>query len=134
MYQNYKKPLGRKDVDTKTKKIGAIVVAVIAVVNGLLPFLADMMRRGHRITPSVAKAGVVVLAVIVVGLVVGLAAGKRRKKHAPWSFVKDSDDMMHLDHYRRTERQRTHYSADPCAYSERHSWRRSQTYDDPWDF
>lgn len=46
----------------------------------------------------------------------------------------DSGEMMHRDHYRR-ERRPLRYSADPCAYSENYSWRRSKNpaYDDPWD-
>ena len=125
-----------RNTDLKTKKIGAIVVAVIALANTVLPVLVNYVRRGLGMMPSVFTVIVIVLAlIVVVGLVAGVAAGKVKKKHAPWSAAVDSDgDMMHLDHYRRVKRQRTHYSADPCAYSELYSWRKSQAYDDPWDF
>ncbi len=137
MDQKQRSIYGRGSVDLrKTKQLGAVVVAVIAAAKLVLPILARTVRRGIGMMPSVFTALIVVLALIViVGLAAGFAAGKVKKKHAPWNFAKDSDaDLMHADHYRRTERQRTHYSADPCAYSERHSRRKSQAYDDPWDF
>lgn len=127
---------GGRNVDPKAKKIVVVLVAVVALMNTVLPFLVNSVRRGFGMLPPVFSVGVIVLAVIViVGLVAGFAAGKTRKKHAPWNFAKDSDsELMHMDHYRRTKREQTHYSADPCAYSERYSWRKSQAYDDPWDF
>ena len=137
MDQKQRSIYGRGTVDPKkTKQAGAIIVAAVALIKVVLPILTRTVRRGLGAMPSLFTVWIIVLAVIgVAGLIAGLAAGKIKKKHAPWSFGKDSDDeMMHTDHYRRTERKRSRYSADPCAYSERHSWRKSQTYDDPWDF
>lgn len=123
----------------KAQTVGLAVVFAMILLETVLPALLSRIRYAfHRIPvmepgASVAAAGgglLTVLAVILLGVAAAvgvLLALSRRKRPG-------GDEVMHEDHYRRTEREHAHYSADPCAYSERYSRRRSRRYDDPWDF
>ncbi len=124
-----------RDPKAKATLAAGIILALISVLRTVTGFV----MRGLRNFGSVSAILAVIVVLSVIGIIAGLIAGRLQKKHAPWSFAKSSaksseEDLMHLDHYRRTNRERTHHSADPCAYSERYSWRKSQAYDDPWDF
>lgn len=123
----------------KAQAVGLIVVFAVILLETVLPALFSWVRyRIHRVPvmapgASVTTAGggmLTVLAVIllVLGAAVGVLFAMSRRKR------RGGDEVMHEDHYHRAERAHTHYSADPCAYSERYSRRRSQSYDDPWDF
>lgn len=134
-------PLNRRDRGGERKKaqtVGLAIVLVVILLETVLPALIDRVRYGIRRVPemelgaSVTTTGGGMLAVLVVILLgLGIAVGvlfalSRRKRRG--------GEMMHDDHYRRTGREHPHYSADPCAYSEGHSRRKSRRYDDPWDF
>lgn len=121
----------------KAQTVGLLIVFAVILLETVLPALIGWVRYGiHRVPEMASGASVtttgggmlVVLVVILLGL--GVAVGvlfalSRRKRRG--------DEVMHEDHYRRTGREHSHYSADPCAYSEGHSRRKSRRYDDPWD-
>ena len=122
------------ETQSSRKPGGAIIVVgaflAVLLVNGVFSRVA---RSG-----GVSRLFIVplLLAVVLcaVGAVLG-AAKKRKTDGAEWSgFRQKTGEEMHADHYRRTRRERPRGSADPCAYSEHHSWQKSQAYDDPWDF
>lgn len=126
------------------QKIGLIVIAVVILLDTILPALIRRVRfrinRGYPVmtpgsTTTVLSGGMIsvfaIALVVLIVLIALLLAVSRRKKRG--FSGRNDDDLMHADHYRRTEREHPHYSADPCAYSERHSWRKSQLYGDPWE-
>lgn len=132
--------IGRSDGERrKAQTVGLIIVFAVILLDTVLPALLSRIRYGlHRVPvmapgASVTTAGGGLLTVLaVVLLVLGAAVGvllalSRRKRRG-------GDEVMHEDHYQRAGREHPHYSADPCAYSERYSRRKSQSYDDPWDF
>lgn len=123
----------------KAQTVGLLIVFAVILLETVLPALIGWVRYSiHRVpvmapdtTVTTTGGGMLtVLAVILLGL--GAAVGvlfalSRRKRRS-------GDEVMHEDHYRRTGREHSHDSADPCAYSEGHSRRKSSRYDDPWDF
>lgn len=123
----------------KAQTVGFLIVFAVILMDTVLPALLRWVRsRVHRVpemTPGafVTTTGGGMLAVLVVILLImGAAVGvllalSRRKRRG-------GDEVMHEDHYHRAGREHPHYSADPCAYSERYSRRKSRSYDDPWDF
>lgn len=134
-------PLNRRDRGGERKKaqmVGLAIVLVVILLETVLPALIGWVRYGiHRVPvmepgASVTTTGGGMLAVLVVILLgLGIAVGvlfalSRRKRRG--------GEVMHDDHYRRAGREHPHYSADPCAYSEGYSRRKSRRYDDPWDF
>lgn len=123
----------------KAQTVGLIIVLAVILLDTVLPALLSWVRYGFHRVPvmrpgaSVTTAGgglltVLVVILLVLGAAVGVLFALSRRKR------RGGDEIMHEEHYHRTEREHPHYSADPCAYSERYSRRRSQSYDDPWDF
>lgn len=136
-------PLNRRGRNGEERKkaqtVGLIIVFAAILLETVLPALLSWVRycvyRVPEMVPgaSVTTTGGGMLAVLVVillimGAAIGVLLALSRRKRS------GGDEVMHEDHYHRAEREYTHYSADPCAYSERHSRRKSQSYDDPWDF
>ena len=126
----------RHTPDTKSKSLLTLIAGLIVLVVPLLRTLTGFVVQGFRNFGGISVVLVIVFICSLLGLLAaGFLAMKRDRGSEPWGRPKKrDDDLMHLDHYRRTKRERTNYSADPCAYSERYSWRKSQSYDDPWDF
>ncbi|MGM9661554.1 MAG: hypothetical protein ACI3WR_00485 [Oscillospiraceae bacterium] len=100
-----------------------ILLAVLLV--NAVSLLAFRTNGGSAGGASRLLVVVAVLAVVLCAAAAVRRAGKKRRT---------TGEEMHADHYRRTRQERPRGSADPCAYSEHHSWKKSQDYDDPWDF